>query len=576
MSRLHRLFRNPLVIVVPIIVVLCIVWYQYTGAESQINSSSANIMPNAGLDLVDDHGVPNGWQFSPATSAVTATSRPGYESPRLLAITNSGDATSKNTTLTSPLVGVDQGSTYLYKGFYKSTLSFDLLMQSTLKDGSKKLEIAKNYGSSQQWTTVSYSFTPAANVQSVQFVYSLTAKGELQVDNNYLEVNPANATQPPMPVKGANLLSVSSANPLSSAWSPYVYGDNQTELHAITTEAAPYLHIQISTYRSGEAKWQHAPLSVHGNQAFQFAASYRSDTPVDVIAEYVLTSGERQFSTLTTLQPAKDWTTYIGHLETPTAATSVIVSVVLHSQGTLDTRDYSLIDTSKPGKAAWQRPLLSITFDDGWRSAYLNGTPLLARYNYPATFYLNPSAIDTPSFMTSSQVDGLVAAGHEIASHGYQHFDFTTVSTSTLDDQLKRAAAYFTQVRHQKVTQFATPFGSTDNQVEYVARQYYASLRTTDDGINTRQNFDPYHLLVLYIGKDTPPSKVAAAIADTQATNGWLILVYHRIDTSTEGEPVITPSQFNEHLDIIRKSGVAVVPVGAALHEITAQQSASQ
>lgn len=575
MSRFRRFIHNPLVVILPIILLLAGVWYQYSGAESQLNASQANILPNAGLDDLDNHGMPYGWQFTPGSSSVTATSRPGYQSPRLLAITNSGTPTSKNTTLASPLVTVEQGSTYLYKGFYASTISFDLLIQFNDKDGTKKLEFIRHYSSSQQWTTVSYRFAPEAGVQSVQFVYSLTGRGELQVDNNYLESNPMNTTAPAPIVTGVNLLPQSALLDATQGWSPYAYGANTSESHVVTSNGATYFQTKMAAYTNGEAKWQYAPLPILGNQAFQLTATYRSNAPVDVVAEYVLTSGKRQFETIDTLLPAKDWTIYSTNLEAPTAATSIMVTLILHHAGTLDTKDYSLIDTTKPGKAAWREPLVSITFDDGWKSAYQNGTPLLARYGYPATFYLNPGAIDTPNFMSSKDVDGLVTAGHEIASHGYLHYDFTTVNIPLLDTQLKQAAEYFKTVRHLQAIQFATPFGTTDSQVEYAARQYYASLRTTDDGINTRQNFNPYHLVVLYIGKDTPPEKLASAIADTAAVNGWLILVYHRIDTSTEGEPVISPTQFNENLAVIQKSGVKVMTVDAALHEIANQKAAT-
>jgi peptidoglycan/xylan/chitin deacetylase (PgdA/CDA1 family) len=575
MSKILRLLRNPLVMIVPVIILLIFVWHQYTGAQSQISASQANILPNGGLDELDSHGFPAGWQLSPASSGVTATTLAGYDSPKLLVITNSSDTPGANTSLTSPLVSVGAGQQYLYKGFYKSTVPFNLILRENRRDGTQKLTIVGEYNSNRQWATDSYLFKPDNTVQTVQFVYSFAAKGELQIDNNYLEADPDHVYQSTQPSLTTNLIpnpSLSSSDAAApDGWSSFTSGDHQTDASYITDDGAPYLRTQVSNYKNGEAKWQYAPIAVSGDQAFVFQVSYRSDAPVDVIAEYMLSSGQRQFETIATLLPAKDWTTYSGTFEAPGDATSVLASTVLHGNGTTTTKDYAVYNVTKPGASTWHRPMVSITFDDGWQSAYVNGVPALDEYGFKATFYLNPAAIDTSVFMSSDEVSALEKDGHELASHGYEHLDFTTLNKSSIDYQLGHAYQYFKQVHNQQTVNFATPFGGTDSQVTSYARQYYSSLRTTQSGLNTRQNFDPYHLLVLYIGKDTTPAKLTSALAEAKANNGWLILVYHRIDTTTLGDPVISPTQFQQQLDILKKSNLTVLPVAGALGEIDRQ-----
>lgn len=563
------LIHSPFIPVLFVVTLLGMGWHSYTAAESQLNQSSSNIMPNAGLDSLDVRSMPTGWQFMPADSQSTAQSQTGYQSPHQLVITNHGNPAA-STTLVSPSANVEPGKTYLYKGFYQATLPFDLILQSTARDGSVTRELVHRYDASKEWTTVSHLLAAAPNVRSVAFVYRTNAPGTLHVDNTYLEPDPTDVTPPPAHVSGTNLLPTLSDRS-EVGWTATGNGD----LHMSTDDAvdapAPTLRMHVDRYKSGDAGWESAPYTAHGNQAFQLQTDYKSDAPVDIVADYTLTSGKQTFDTLATLMPAADWVTVTQNLETPSAAVAVSISLRLHSIGTLETRGDSLIDTSKKGTPAWPRSLLSITFDDGWKSAYRNGVPLLAQYGYKATFYLNPSVLDTESFMSSQDVDALVTSGHEIASHGYQHIDFTTVTPDEVTAQLSRAADYFHQVRHMQTVQFATPFGTSDSQVNYAARKYYASLRTTDDGINTHQNFDPYHLVVLYVGNDTPPAKLAQTIADTQALHGWLILVYHRVDTNTQGEPVIAPKQFQAQLDVIKQSRIAVIPVGAALQEVTTQ-----
>lgn len=551
-----------------IIPLLALAWHYYTSADSSLNHTSANIMPNAGLDELDGNNRPLGWRFTPANGGVSISSQPGYQSPHQLVITSRGSSTTSST-LASPEVGVDQGRTYLYKGFYSATLPFDLIMESTLVDGTKHLDIIRQYDASTQWATLSHTFTVQPNIRSVAFVLRFSKAGELHIDNTYLEPNPINIMPPTALATGANLLPAPTNQP-DSTWAPYSDGS----LHMTTAtidEPTPYLHLTVDDYQNGSATWQPALIQIHGNQAFQTSLDYKSSTPAEIVAQYVDASGHYTFYSVATLQPTNEWTTYTSTIEAPKDAVSMTISLVARANGTIDSRNYSLIDITKPGTPAWRRPLLSLTFDDGWESAYLSAVPLLARYNYAATFYLTPSALDTQSFMSSDDVNRLAKSGHELASHGYGHMDFTTIDTPQLSMQLSRAADYFREVHQMPKVNFSVPFGGTDSQVEYVARQYYTSLRTTEDGINTRQNLNRYHLLVLYIGKNTPPDKLQSLINDTQALNGWLILVYHRVDTNTQGEPVVSPEQFQAHMEAIKKSGITVEPVNAALQEVGAQ-----
>jgi hypothetical protein len=60
-------------------------------------------------------------------------------------------------------------------------------------------------------------------------------------------------------------------------------------------------------------------------------------------------------------------------------------------------------------------------------------------------------------------------------------------------------------------------------------------------------------------------------IAKTKASNGWLVIVYHRIEPSSSSEIVVTSTQLEQQLDAIKSSGVLVEPVAAALQEIENQ-----
>ena len=173
--------------------------------------------------------------------------------------------------------------------------------------------------------------------------------------------------------------------------------------------------------------------------------------------------------------------------------------------------------------------------------------------------------------MTPAQQQGPGRGGHEVALHGHEHFDLTSLSAERLDEQLWRGqealAAAGLPTDH-----LAVPHGRTDAQVEWYARWYLETLRTTETGVNTRQNLEPYRLKTFYVDQETKPEHVAWLLEETKRTNGWLILIYHKINPMAEGgdDRVVFNEAFSTQLDLVRNSGITVVPVADAFAEVRA------
>src|SRR6185312_5506486 len=110
-------------------------------------------------------------------------------------------------------------------------------------------------------------------------------------------------------------------------------------------------------------------------------------------------------------------------------------TLVAHGDGTTSVRNYSLTDTTKPGPLRWDKPMVSITFDDGWQSVYDRALPLLNQHGFRSTQYVNASSIETPNFMTAAEVQQMHDAGHEFAAHSYDHVDLTSIGTDRLDEE---------------------------------------------------------------------------------------------------------------------------------------------
>lgn len=75
-----------------------------------------------------------------------------------------------------------------------------------------------------------------------------------------------------------------------------------------------------------------------------------------------------------------------------------------------------------------------ITFDDGYDDNYSNAFPILKEFNMNATIFVISALMDTPNYLTSSQVKELSDYGIDIQSHTANHADLITLS---YEDQLK-------------------------------------------------------------------------------------------------------------------------------------------
>jgi peptidoglycan/xylan/chitin deacetylase (PgdA/CDA1 family) len=573
-----RVLKNPLVIVPPFVIILGLGWQQYTYAGRNLNLPTANLnlLPNGGFTDFTPNGIPVGWQVSTSGDAHYETTRSkGYAGGGAFKVSIS-NYHSGDTAITSPKIATQSAATYLFKGYYAASTQFTLLRRDYYKDGSTALQFVRTYpGNTGVWSTAGDAFMAPANATAVQFVYRIYANGSLQLNSLYLEplqnVYVAPVAAPHNIIPNGTLAAGDYASPQN--WSTYHSGNNTAVFSYNQDALSPYVQAQISSYHDGEAKWQYAPQSVTPHQYYQFSFDYQSDTSVSLVAEYTLENGQRQEQTVAALPPADQWTTITRQFEVLPGAATMFLSAPLKHDGRVASRNYTLTDITKSDAARWQHAVVSMVFDDSWEQTYKNAAPLLQRHGYAGTFYVNPSLIETPDFMTANELNQLRANGNEIGSQGYDHRDMTTVNDNELDHQLRQGRDYLRSAGFQ-VTDFAAPYGRSDAEVRSYAQKYYTTLIGTQSGINTLQNLDLYDLKVLNVTTSTDLKTIETALKNAQAEDGWLILAYHLIGDDSLAHKhglhsaVVSPSTFGQQIELIHKSGLRVLPVAAAYAEL--------
>jgi polysaccharide deacetylase/Big-like domain-containing protein len=115
------------------------------------------------------------------------------------------------------------------------------------------------------------------------------------------------------------------------------------------------------------------------------------------------------------------------------AARSVPVSVANPSTAPSTSLPFYIIDQG----------FVSLTFDDGYYSAYNKGVPILDAAGLKCTFYTITSLVgDTvDGYVTQSQLQTLYKNGHEIGNHTRTHPALSTISAAQLSSETGRRPA---------------------------------------------------------------------------------------------------------------------------------------
>lgn len=331
------------------------------------------------------------------------------------------------------------------------------------------------------------------------------------------------------------------------------------------------LNITMSAYTNGDAYWSYPAQPATGGALYEFSDYYQSNVDTYIYAEVTMQDGSQQWLNVGTAWRTSDWNHFDQQFTVPAGAASIMVYHSMAGVGYLNTDDYKLVQYNPIG---FSRGMVSLTFDDSLRSVYLNGLPLLQKYNFLSTQYMLSGFTNDPDYMTPAMMKAFADAGHEIGSHTVTHTSLLGLTATQMQQELSQSQTDLTSITGQKPTDFATPHGEYNAESIAAIKQYYRSHRSVDVGFNSKDNFDIYNIKVQNILATTTTEEVAAWVNQAAAQHTWLVLVYHGV-----GDPVIadsaawaiTPAQLDAQLAAIKVSGLPVLTVSQALDEVTPQ-----
>ena len=113
---------------------------------------------------------------------------------------------------------------------------------------------------------------------------------------------------------------------------------------------------------------------------------------------------------------------------------------------------------------------LIMSYDDGSRQDR-RLVKIFNRYGIIGTFHLNSGKVDRNGYITSSECKRIFR-GHEISCHTVNHPHLTYLSKSGIYNEIDRDSRSLTAIAGKKVLGLSYPFGSYDNKVLKILRDY--------------------------------------------------------------------------------------------------------
>ena len=218
-------------------------------------------------------------------------------------------------------------------------------------------------------------------------------------------------------------------------------------------------------------------------------------------------------------------------------------------------------------------PIISFTFDDAPKTAFITGGEILKSFNARATFFVSLGLLDSQTEVgTIASVDDLARAlvnGNELGCHTFDHLDAWQTPTEKFVESVeenKRALGRILPGINFKT--FAYPISEPKPSIKFQLGRHFICCRGGGQTLNVGM-VDLNLLKAVFLDKRTKADidMVKRLIDHNCACRGWLIFATHDV-THNPSPYGCTPKFFGGVVEYAAHSGALLLPVGEACDKL--------
>lgn len=126
-----------------------------------------------------------------------------------------------------------------------------------------------------------------------------------------------------------------------------------------------------------------------------------------------------------------------------------------------------------------------LTIDDAYRSFYSNGWPILKKYGFPATIYVNTETVGASDFMNWREISEVSQGGIEIGNHSHAHpYFLNSFKKQGFLEDLVESHKSFEKGMGQIPKTYAYPYGEWNKEmVSILDSMNYSSAAAQNSGV---------------------------------------------------------------------------------------------
>jgi peptidoglycan/xylan/chitin deacetylase (PgdA/CDA1 family) len=142
------------------------------------------------------------------------------------------------------------------------------------------------------------------------------------------------------------------------------------------------------------------------------------------------------------------------------------------------------------------RGAITLTFDDGFVTAYTNAWPVFQEFGLVGNIGVNPARVgdagEFPGYMTKANLDELHSAGWSMVSHTMTHDSLTTLTVGELDWQLSASRQWIDDQGYRGSNIFLVPYHDWGARERDAIGVYYEATRGTSANVVSPDSLVPW------------------------------------------------------------------------------------
>jgi peptidoglycan/xylan/chitin deacetylase (PgdA/CDA1 family) len=210
-------------------------------------------------------------------------------------------------------------------------------------------------------------------------------------------------------------------------------------------------------------------------------------------------------------------------------------------------------------------PIISFTFDDFPRSAFLTGGAILQSFGLAGTYYaslgLMGKQTNTGSIFLAEDLKALAAEGHELGCHTFNHCHAWNTSPHSFEDAInENQQAVRNLMPGTSLKTLSYPISVPRTGTKRRVSKYFACCRGGGQTFNVKKaDLNCLSAYFLEQGRDNPGA-IKHLIDQNCRARGWLIFATHDISEAPTRWGC-TPDFFAEIVEYSANSGARILPV---------------